>query len=369
VKSEIRSRPVFRKILYAQAWEDPAVDIEALRIGPEDDVFAIAASGDNALAFLLEGPRTVTAIDFNLSQCCLLELKMAAIAGLSWPEMLELLGVRPCGRRDRLYERVRDRLSEAARRFWDAHPELVRRGPIHTGRFEGMFRIFRACVLPLVCSRSTVERILAAPSLEEQRRIYRAEWDTWRWRLLCRLFFSRKLMGALGRDPAMFKYVDRGDVGGYFVERARHALEDFPASGNWFVEYILTGEYADERRLPPYLLEANHARLRGLLERLTIVNDALEEYLPSVPEGRFSKFYLSDVFEYMSPEAAERLFREIWRTGRAGGVLSYRNLLAPRSRPESMAAMLEPDEALARECNARDRSFVYARHCVERIRK
>ncbi|RME72136.1 MAG: DUF3419 family protein, partial [Planctomycetota bacterium] len=54
MKSEVRIAPVFRNILYAQAWEDPEIDREALRIGPGDDVFAICASGDNALAFLID---------------------------------------------------------------------------------------------------------------------------------------------------------------------------------------------------------------------------------------------------------------------------------------------------------------------------
>jgi S-adenosylmethionine-diacylglycerol 3-amino-3-carboxypropyl transferase len=159
-------------------------------------------------------------------------------------------------------------------------------------------------------------------------------------------------------------------VAGAFLERTRHVFEDLPTRGNWFVHYILTGEYdADERLLPPYLLEENHPRLRAALDRVTIVNDALEDYLPCVEANRFSKFYLSDVFEYVPEDAAERLLREIWRVGRPGGVLSYRNLLAPRSRPSSMATMLEPDEHLARRCNLEDRSFVYTRHVVERIRK
>ncbi len=368
-ESDLRSRPIFRRIVYAQAWEDPAADLRALAIGPEDDVFAVCASGDNALAFLLERPRSVLAIDFNFAQCALLELKMAAIRQLGWGDLLAFLGARPSGRRERLYAAVREALSPAARAFWDAEPEAIRRGVIHAGRFENMFRIFRALVLPLIVRPGVVRRFLAARSLAEQRRIYRQEWNTLRWRAVFRVFFSRTVVGLLGRDPAMFKYVERGDVGAYFLERARHALEDIPVRGNWFLEYILTGEYADERALPPYLLEQNHPRLRALLDRISVAHAALEDFLPGEPEGRYSKFYLSDVFEYLSPEATERLLRELWRVGRPGGVLSYRNLLAPRSRPASMAHMLEPDEELGRALHEADRSFFYARHCVERIRK
>ena len=369
MRSEVRLRPVFTKIVYSQAWEDPAVDVAALRIGAQDDVFAIGASGDNALALLLEEPRSLTAVDFNLTQNCLLELKIAAILTLPWGEMLELLGARPSGRRERFYAKLRGLLSEEARGFWDRSPDLLRRGPIHVGRFEGMFRLFRWTVLPAVQSRAVVERMLACRTLDEQRRVYRDEWDGWRWRALFRLFFNKTVIGATGRDPAFFKYVKEKSVADVFLERTRHLFEEIPVRGNWFLEYILPGEYADERLLPPYLLEENHPRLRRLVDRVKIVNAALEEWLPTLPMGSFSKFYLSDIFEYMSEEAAERLLREIWRVGRDGGVLSYRNLLAPRARPAAMAAVLVPDEARARECNFQDRSFVYTRHQIETIRK
>ena len=98
MRSEVRLAPVFSKILYSQAWEDPAIDLAAWGgLDAGDDVFAIGASGDQTLFFALHGPRSITALDFNLTQCVLLELKIRAIERLTWAEMLEFLGVRPCG--------------------------------------------------------------------------------------------------------------------------------------------------------------------------------------------------------------------------------------------------------------------------------
>src|SRR5437867_4389888 len=106
VRSEVRIAPVFSRIVYSQAWEDPLVDVEAFGgIGPSDDVFAIGASGDQALCFATYGPRSLVALDFNLTQCVLLELKIRAIERLNRGELLEFLGVRPCGRRGAYYGR------------------------------------------------------------------------------------------------------------------------------------------------------------------------------------------------------------------------------------------------------------------------
>ncbi len=370
MRSEVRVAPVFRNILYAQAWEDPAIDREALAIGPEDDVFAICASGDNALAFLLDDPRSVVALDFNLTQCCLLELKMAAFERLEHGALLELLGVRASSQRAALYRRLRDALSESARSYWDEHLPTIEAGVIHAGRFEGYFAKFRRWILPLAVSRRTLERMLAARSLEEQREIFDREWNTWRWRALFKVFFSRGVMGALGRDPAMFKYVE-GSVATEILARAEHGLTAVPAWTNWFLEYIARGRYDDpeSERLPPYLQARHFETIRNRLDRLTVVNDEIEAYLPAQPEGRFSAWYLSDIFEYMSEEAAKALFEEIWRTSREGARLSYREMMVARPVPEALHERLCEDEALGRKLHARDRSFFYGAHRVVRVRK
>jgi len=370
VKSEARLAPVFSKILYSQAWEDPVVDVQAFGgIGPEDDVFAIGASGDQTLCFALHGPKSVTALDFNLTQCVMLELKVRALEKLTWAEALELLGVRPCGKREAYYARLRGTLTEKAREFWDGQQEAIRKGVIHSGRFENMFRIFRWTMLPLVQSSETVRRMIRAGSIEEQRRLYRDRWDNWRWRSLFGIFFNKRVMAATGRSEAHFKYVTLESIKEQLMRRVKHVLTELPTRGNYFVEYIMTGEYADDRLLPEYLLEESQPKIRAVADRITIVNDEIEQFILSKPEGTFSKYYLSDIFEYMNEKATEEILRHLHRAGREGAVLSYRNLFAPRSRPESMKDMLEPDPALAKKCNLADRSFFYDRHHVERVRK
>lgn len=363
MRSEVRLVPAFRDIFYAQAWEDPEVDAAALAIGPGDDVFAICASGDNALALLLSEPRSLVALDFNLSQCCLLELKMAALRALAYPELLELLGVRASRRRPELFAKVRPELSEQAQRFWDGRGAVLARGVIHAGRFERYFAVFRRAVLPLIHSQRTVRDLLACLTLEEQRSFYARRWDTRRWRLLFKVFFSRTVMGRLGRDPAMFKYVE-DDVATAILQRAKHGLTETPAATNWFLEYIVTGRYTTPHRLPPYLRAGNQAKLADLLGRVTIVNDELERYLPSQEEGAFSKYYLSDVFEYMSEEAARALLGELWRTSRQGAVLSYREMMVPRPCPEALRGHFSEDRALGERCHLADRAFFYGAHRV-----
>jgi S-adenosylmethionine-diacylglycerol 3-amino-3-carboxypropyl transferase len=87
-------------------------------------------------------------------------------------------------------------------------------------------------------------------------------------------------MAALGRSKAHFKYVTLETIRDRLLARARHVLTEVPISTNPFVEYILTGDYADERRLPDYLLEENHPRIRKAADSVTIVQDEIEQFLP-----------------------------------------------------------------------------------------
>lgn len=371
MKSTIAERKVFQRILYSQAWEDPQADLDGLRLGPTDDVLAIGASGDNALAFCLAGPRTVTAIDFNPNQNHLLELKVAAIESLEPLEVQAFLGARPSTARAFFYRQVRPVLSEAARAFWDGRADLLERGVIHVGRFDGYLRLFANWVLPLIHDARTRRRLFELDSLEAQREFYRSTWDTWRWRTVFRVFFGKRVMGRLGRDPAFFKYVDVDRVGEQFRLRAEHALTELPTRDNWFLEYMTLGEYTDpDRRLPPYLRPEHHAQLRATArQKLRLVVGSFEEFLPTQPDGSFSAFYLSDIFEWMSEEAFVTLLRELVRTGRDGGRLTWRNLLVPRGHPRALDGVLVHEAELSKAIHFRDRSFVYGDFVVERITK
>lgn len=372
MQSQIQSRPVFQRILYSQAWEDPQVDLEGLRLGPDDDVLAIGASGDNPLAFVTAGPRSVTALDFNPTQNFLLELKVSAIERLDPLEVQAFLGARATTTpRAVLYGQVRSALSPGAREFWDAHPDLLERGVIHVGRFEGYLTTFRRYVLPLIHNERTRRRLFELETLEEQREFYRRTWDGRRWRVLFRIFFGKTLMGRLGRDPAFFKYVDVEQVGESFRRRAEHALTEIPTRDNWFLEYMTLGEYSrPELRLPPYLRPENHALLRATArEKLRIVTGSFEQFLPTVPEGSFSAYYLSDIFEWMSEEAFHTLLRAFHRASRDGARLTWRNLLVPRGHPAALGDLFEHEPELSRRLHFKDRSFVYGDFVVERVKK
>ena len=117
-----------RRIVYSQCWEDEESGRKALKITPDDELLVITSGGCNVLAFSLEYPRSITAIDSNPAQNHLLELKIAAIRGLEYDLFLRFLGVRRSDMRWVLYQTIRGYMSTAARDYWDTQRENIEQG-------------------------------------------------------------------------------------------------------------------------------------------------------------------------------------------------------------------------------------------------
>ncbi|MDH3443985.1 MAG: BtaA family protein, partial [Deltaproteobacteria bacterium] len=245
--------PKYPAIRYAQCWEDPVSLRRALRVSQTDDIVSIASGGENSFALLLDGPRSLTAVDSNAAQLFLVELKMRALKRLDYDDFAGFIGARPCQTRERLYRAVRPELSPEAREYWDNRTVKIDQGIIHCGKFENYFSIFRRVVLPLVHTSTRVRQLLTASSVAEQRAYYHRVWNNHRWRALFRVFFGKWLMGSLGRDPSVFQYVRIDDIAEELLHRASRGVAEVPLRDNYFIEYILTGRFKDLERSHPYL--------------------------------------------------------------------------------------------------------------------
>jgi S-adenosylmethionine-diacylglycerol 3-amino-3-carboxypropyl transferase len=362
--TEIASRVGMSQLRYAQCWEDADVLLEGLGVRPGDVCLSIGSAGDNTLALLIRQPARVIAVDVNPAQIACLELRVAAYRQLLHPELLELIGSTSSARRDALYLCCRPLLSPAARRFWDDRPQAIAAGVGGAGRFEHYFALFRRWVLPLLSPRSRVLGLIEPHAPCERAAFYGQVWDTWRWRILFCLFFSRWLMGRLGRDPRFFEHVD-GRVAARLLERARHALTGLDPFGNPYLQWILTGRHPSA--LPLALRPEHFDAIRAGLDRLEWHAAAIEDVLEAAGAASIDRFNLSDIFEYMSPAAYRRTLELLVRAGRPGARLVYWNLLVDRRRPDRLADRLRPLGELAARLHEIDKAFFYTDLIIEEV--
>ena len=355
----IAGRARFDIIRYAQVWEDADVLVAAMGPGAGRRFLSVCSAGDNALALLLLDPREVVAADLSATQLECLKLRLAAIAVLDHPEFLELMGARPSGRRAALLRRATSGMESGPAALWSSLEEgIVRHGAGGVGKFERYFRIFRRAVLPLIHSRRTVEGVFEPRDEAGRRDFFDRRWDGWRWRTATGLFFSRTVMGRLGRDPAFFDHVG-GSPGEHVRWKVRYAATVQDPSANPYMHWILAGTHG--RELPLAWRESSYATLRERAGRITAVLGPVD----TAAAGPFDGFNLSDIFEYMTPGEAEAAYGRLLALAAPGGRLVYWNMMVPRRVPAALAGKVRRLVEAERDLAARDKAFFYSDLVVE----
>jgi S-adenosylmethionine-diacylglycerol 3-amino-3-carboxypropyl transferase len=357
--TRIEQRARFDIIRYANSWEDADLLVEALRPAPGKRMLSIASAGDNAFALLAEGAEVV-AVDLSPAQLALLELKRTAIERLEDDALLSFLGVQPAVGRVITYAAIRDYMDEDVRFYWDSRTDAIERGIIHDGRFENYFATFRRYVLPLVHSRADVAALFTPRDEAGRRKFYESEWNTWRWRAMFRVFFSRFVMGRTGRDPEFFRYVE-GSVAERIFSRAEYAMTALETHTNPYLMHIFTGNYTRDA-LPRYLRRLDGVREN--LHKLTTVQGSIE----TAARGRFDGYYLSDIFEYIDPSITREIYGRLLDAANPGARFAYWNLLVPRRRPEEFGSRVTDLGEEAAALFLRDKAFFYSAFVLEEVR-
>jgi len=352
---------MFDFIRYANVWEDADILCEALAPSAKQGrILSISSSGDNVLALLTLDPQEIAAVDLSGPQLACLELRLAAFKELDHLGLCQFLGVLPIQNRIKIYsEKLKKHLSASAQTYWEGNLQTICGGIIHAGKFERYLKAFGKWVLPLIHSRKTIDALLKTKTREERIRFYTHRWDTWRWRLLFKVFFSRFVMGRAGRAPAFFDQV-RGNVAERILERSRHALTEGQTDQNPFLHYILRGNFSQDD-LPCYLRPENFDAIRSRVDRIQIFHGEADQII----QGPFDAFNLSDIFEYMDPDRFETCYKNILKIAKPGARIAYWNMLVERSCPASLRSEIVSLNEEASSLHAKDKAWFYQKFAIE----
>ncbi len=365
-EAEILAHARFDHIRYAQVWEDADILCEAMPACRGRTLVSICSAGDNALALLTCDPERIVVLDLSAAQIACLQLRIAAMQVLEHTDFLHLMGARVMAPPDRevLFDRVLAALPAAARRFWETQrTPVLRHGAAGVGRFERYFRLFRRWVLPLAHNARTRERIFEPRDTTARREFFDREFNTWRWRLLVKGFFSSPVMGALGRDRAFFAHV-QGSAAEHVSGRLEHAGVTLPPADNPYLHWIFHGHHG--AALPMAWRAEHYAGIRARLDRLDIRHASLESFTASGEKA--IGWNLSDIFEYMSSEVFDTVYAQILDASETSARLVYWNMMVPRRCPPGLAERVTPLDALAESLAARDKAFFYSAFRVEAVR-
>lgn len=359
----INQKASFEFIRYASVWEDADILCEALKPSANDGrILSVCSSGDNVLALLTTNPAEIVAADLSQAQLACLDLRICAFKRLNYDALLAFLGVTSSENRSEVYRKLREDLPEYARIFWDAHPEEIENGIIHGGKFEKYLRFFGTKILPYIHSEIKRADLLKPRSHMERVDFYENKWNTFLWRLLFKVFFSRLVMGNMGRDPAFFDHV-RGTVGERILSRTKHALTELPTDTNPYLTYIMTGNYS-LKALPRYLRKEYKEEISNNVHKIKLICSPLQ----NTGMGKFDAFNLSDIFEYMDNEEFVTCYGELIDQANPHAHLAYWNMLVARSRPEEFASKVTPLAELSEVYHLRDKAWFYQAFHLDQVK-
>jgi S-adenosylmethionine-diacylglycerol 3-amino-3-carboxypropyl transferase len=363
----------FRGLVYAQIWEDPDVDMEALAIEPGNRIATIASGGCNVLSYLTTDPGEIVAVDLNTAHIALNRLKIAALKHLpDHAHFRRFFADADTPTNLRTYKaHIRDHLDETSRRYWEGR-DLIGRQRIG-GFAKGLYRKgLLGTFIGLAHAVAKLHRVdpailLQATSIEEQQRIFDKRFAPIFDRKFVRWLTDQpaSLFG-LGIPPAQFDAL-AGDkrMADVLKERLQKLACGFDLDDNYFAWQAFGRGYGKQSNapLPPYLQRSNYERIKERADRVDIRHANLVEMLAQSPADSFDRYILLDAQDWMDDAQLNHLWTEITRTARPGARVLFRTAAEPSLLPGRVSdAVLDLWDYRAEQSldfTARDRSAIY----------
>ena len=372
----------FDAFVYNQIWEDPRVDLQALRLDENSRVLTISSGGCNALNYLLESPQTVTAVDLNRHHIFLLNLKIAALKFLpSFEDFFAFFGYGKSEQTIENYERfIAPGLDEETRRFWESNSlvgkithgkriNFFKKGGLYDHSRNGYFLRFFHKFARLVGSRP--EEVLKAKTPEEQAELYEK---------YIAPFFDSFVIKAIGKMPVtMFglgippqqydelkKDLDENaNLIDVYKERTKRLAVEYPIYENYFAWQAFARKYDTENRraVPEYLKAENYATLKRNAGSIRTKIGSITEELKNQPDRTFNRFVFLDAQDWMNARMMTELWATIAEKSEPGARIIFRTAGAASpietNLPKDLREKFVYEEDLSNELFKQDRASIY----------
>jgi S-adenosylmethionine-diacylglycerol 3-amino-3-carboxypropyl transferase len=363
----------FRGLVYAQIWEDPAVDMEALAITPDSHVVTIASGGCNVLSYLTANPRAITAVDLNTAHIALNKLKLVAARHLPDYDAFHRFFAQANSRANVLAYRtyIRPHLDETTLAYWEGRDIIGRRrisGFAKNVYKRGLLGNFIGVAHLLARLNGVNPKILLkAQSIEEQREIFDREFAPFFDKGFVKWITDQpaSLFG-LGIPPAQYEAL-AGDEKMAVVlrERLEKLACDFDIKDNYFAWQAFGRGYGQgpSAPLPPYLQREHYAEIVERASRIEVRHTNFTDYLRTHGDASLDRYILLDAQDWMTDEQLTDLWSEITRTAKPGARVLFRTAGEPSILPGRV-----PDAILGKwtyraeeslDYTKRDRSSIY----------
>ncbi|WP_289032651.1 DUF3419 family protein [uncultured Roseibium sp.] len=344
----------FKGLVYPQIWEDPDVDMQALKLTPESRMVAIASGGCNVMSYLTANPAEITAVDLNRAHVALGRLKLLAAKRLpNYDTFYRFFGEADEKANIATYERfLREELDAESRSYWEGRDiagwgrkriTLFSRDLYHHGLLGYCIGVghFVAKLYGI-----DPKHMVRARSMDEQRSFFDTALAPLFDKRLVRWATSKKMsLYGLGIPPAQYEALvsasAEGDMSSVLRQRLEKLACDFSINDNYFAWQAFSRGYApqegestgDAGPLPPYLKREHFDAIKTRSNRVRVLNRNFTEHLQGEAEDSLDAYVLLDAQDWMTDAQLNALWSEITRTARAGARVIFRTAAEPTLLP------------------------------------
>jgi S-adenosylmethionine-diacylglycerol 3-amino-3-carboxypropyl transferase len=363
---------LFSGLVYPQIWEDPIIDMEAMKLQPGEHVVAIMSGGCNIFSYVSLAPVRITGVDLNPAHVALNKLKRCAAEKLpDYAAFHKFFAEADSADNAKAYETyLKPHLDAETIAYWDSRDALGRKrinyfaSNIYRHGLLGRF-IGAGHKLAGMHGRN-LRNLLKAKTRAEQRVIFDTEiaplFKKPHIRWLCE---QPSALFGLGIPPAQFEALKGNEafMADVLYKRLERLACDFDFKDNYFAWQAFGRRYASAGPLPPYLQRENFVALRERAKTVDVLHRSFTEYLASQPAGSCDAFVLLDAQDWMTDEQLSANWTEIVRTSKPGSRVIFRTAgeetILPGRIPDEILSRFSYDAAACHEMTLRDRSSIY----------
>ena len=372
----------FDAFVYNQIWEDPRVDLQALKLNETSRVLTISSGGCNALNYLIESPQKVTAVDLNRHHIYLLRLKQAALKYLpAHEDFFAFFGFGKQEKNVANYEKyISPNLDEATRKFWEGNSffgklthrrriNFFKKGGLYENSRNGYFlRFFHKFSRVLGCKP---DELLKAETPHQQEELYQKYiapfFDSFLIQMIGKMPVT---MFGLGIPPQQYEELkkdlaDGGTLIDVYKERAHRLAVEYPIYENYFAWQAFARKYDTENRIavPEYLKRENYEVLKQNADKLETKIGSVTEVIKNSPDETFNRFVFLDAQDWMNAEMMTELWSAIHEKSEPEARVIFRtagaNSPIEKNLPADLSRKFHYEKDFSKQLFKQDRASIY----------
>ena len=293
----------FKTFIYPSAWEDPVVDYKYLDISSSDNILMITTGGCNILNTFLLNPNKIVTCDLSPAQNAILDLKIASIKNLSYNDFWKLFGLGKHENFKYIYNtQLKNELTlYSSVDFWNKNIKIfTNKGLYHSGKASEMANIIN------IFLKEKIQKLCSFDDVNEQYNYYINNIKPLMFNNIMKNLYKKFALEFAGVPKSQIKIIGNGKYSTNelfkFIEKSYDCVaKNWSIKNDNYFYYSLFMGYYTKNNCPDYLKEENFSFLRENINKISIFNGTLNDYMKN-NTTKFDRFILLDHMDWYENE-------------------------------------------------------------------